>query len=59
MGVATRPLRSGVGLKSAIAPELQTRLRQLPSGQLEALADAVLTFTDVTDLTSWLQDNTQ
>ncbi|MFW5766276.1 MAG: DUF4351 domain-containing protein [Coleofasciculus sp.] len=42
-----------------MAPELQTRLRQLPSGQLEALADAVLTFTDVTDLTSWLQDNTQ
>ncbi|MFW5665496.1 MAG: DUF4351 domain-containing protein [Coleofasciculus sp.] len=38
---------------------MQTRLRQLPSGQLEALADAVLTFTDVTDLTSWLQDNTQ
>ena len=56
IGLILRLLERRIG---AIAPELQTRLRQLSSGQLEVLADAVLSFTDVTDLTSWLQDNTQ
>ncbi|MEQ9553822.1 MAG: Rpn family recombination-promoting nuclease/putative transposase [Coleofasciculus sp. G3-WIS-01] len=56
IGLILRLLERRIG---AIAPEMQTRLRQLSSGQLEALADAVLTFTDFTDLTTWLQDNTQ
>ena len=38
-----------------IDPELQTRIRQLSLPQLERLAEALLDFSDETDLIAWLQ----
>lgn len=36
-------------------PEIQERLRQLSTNQLENLAEALLDFSSATDLTNWLQ----
>jgi hypothetical protein len=38
-----------------VPPELQLRLQSLPLAQLEALAEDLLDFSTLTDLTNWLQ----
>ena len=40
----------------AAHPEVQERLRGLSIAQLEDLAEALLDFSDATDLTDWLRD---
>jgi predicted transposase/invertase (TIGR01784 family) len=40
----------------AISAGQQAKLQQLSTGQLEALQDAALTFTQASDLTTWLND---
>ena len=39
----------------AIAPELQARIRELSIPQLEALGEALLDFSTLSDLTAWLE----
>jgi predicted transposase/invertase (TIGR01784 family) len=39
-----------------LAPELQTKIQQLPIPQLEALAEALLDFSTLDDLTNWFSD---
>lgn len=41
----------------AIAPELETQIRALPIDQLEALAEALLDFSEPRDLAAWLEAN--
>ncbi|QPK62720.1 DUF4351 domain-containing protein [Methylomonas sp. LL1] len=53
MTLLTRLLRRKFGLQ----PALETALEQLPSMEtatLEGLADALLGFTDISDLQGWL-----
>lgn len=38
-----------------VEPEIQSRIRQLSSEQLENLGEAILDFTSTSDLISWLQ----
>jgi hypothetical protein len=38
-----------------IAPDMQSRIRRLSIEQLENLGEAVLDFTSASDLTDWLQ----
>lgn len=40
-------------------PELETQIRTLSCPQLEALAEALLDFTQPADLEAWLQNNSQ
>jgi predicted transposase YdaD len=43
-----------------LVPEAMTdRIQQLTIEQLEALADALLDFTKLNDLVSWLEDDSQ
>jgi predicted transposase YdaD len=54
--VILRQLTRRVGL----VPEAMTdRIQQLTIEQLEALADALLDFTKLNDLVSWLEDDSQ
>ena len=39
----------------AIAPELQARIQILSIPQLEALGEALLDFSNLSDLTAWLE----
>jgi predicted transposase/invertase (TIGR01784 family) len=41
----------------ALPSELQSQIRRLPIALLENLADALLNFNDISDLTAWLQTN--
>jgi len=38
-----------------VAPELQAQIHKLTTTKLEELGEALLDFTDVSDLVSWLQ----
>lgn len=51
LAVVLRQLTRRIG---TINPEVQERLRQLSIPQLEDLAEALLDFSDATDLTDWL-----
>lgn len=51
--VILRQLTRRIG---TVEPELQERIRQLSLAQLEDLAEALLDFSDVADLTAWLRD---
>jgi hypothetical protein len=54
IALLTRLLRRKFGLQ----PELETLLEQLPEieiEKLEDLADALLDFSDITDLQAWLK----
>ena len=48
-----RQLRRRFG---SITPEIETQIQTLTIPQLEALAEALLDFTDVTALTTWLHE---
>ena len=50
--VILRQLTRRIG---TVEPELQERIRQLSLAQLEDLAEALLDFSDVADLTAWLR----
>ncbi len=39
----------------SVGPELQAQIQNLSIEQLNALSEALLDFTDPTDLTTWLQ----
>ena len=39
-----------------ISPELEQQIHRLSTDQLEALGEALLDFSDVTDLQSWLEN---
>lgn len=41
----------------ALGSELESQIQQLPIALLENLADALLNFNDISDLTAWLQTN--
>ncbi|CBN58190.1 MULTISPECIES: DUF4351 domain-containing protein [Kamptonema] len=43
----------------AIAPELQTQIQSLSLTELEELAEALLDFSQLTDLTTWLERQNQ
>ncbi|HLO48377.1 MAG TPA: DUF4351 domain-containing protein [Kamptonema sp.] len=43
----------------AIAPDLQTQIRSLSLTELEELAEALLDFSQLTDLTTWLERQNQ
>lgn len=51
--VILRQLTRRIG---TVEPELQERIRQLSLAQLEDLAEALLDFSDVADLTAWLRN---
>ena len=38
----------------AIEPSLEQRVRELPLDQIEALSEALLDFTEISDLVNWL-----
>ncbi|NJK30624.1 MAG: DUF4351 domain-containing protein, partial [Acaryochloris sp. SU_5_25] len=40
-----------------VSPDLQSQVQALSLDQLEALGEALLDFSEPTDLVSWLQDN--
>jgi len=48
-----RQLRRRFG---SITPEIETQIQTLTIPQLEALAEALLDFTDITALTTWLRE---
>jgi len=50
----TRQLERSIG---ALSPDIQTCISQLSAEQLESLGEAVLDFTTLSDLTTWLQAN--
>lgn len=41
----------------AIAPDLENKIQQLSIPQLEDLGEALLDFSSVNDLTSWLENH--
>ncbi|MDB9513248.1 DUF4351 domain-containing protein [Kamptonema animale CS-326] len=43
----------------AIAPDLQTQIQSLSLTELEELAEALLDFSQLTDLTTWLERQNQ
>lgn len=51
LAVVLRLLNRRIG---TVEPEVQERLRQLSTTQLEDLAEALLDFTSATDLADWL-----
>jgi predicted transposase YdaD len=38
-----------------LSPELQAQIQELSSAQIEGLGDALLDFSGIEDLTTWLQ----
>lgn len=54
LSVVTRQLTRRFG---ALAPEVQARLRELSTTQLEDLAEALLDFSEVADVVAWLQEH--
>jgi predicted transposase YdaD len=50
--IITRQLNRRIGL---VTPELQERLKQLSTTQLEDLAEALSDFSSVEDLLAWLK----
>ena len=38
-----------------VSPDLQAQIQNLSISQLDALSEALLDFSDATDLTGWLQ----
>jgi Domain of unknown function (DUF4351) len=54
--VVLRQLTRQVG---SVPETLTDRIQQLPIDQLEALAEALLDFTKLNDLVSWLEDDSQ
>lgn len=42
-----------------VAPKLQAQIKKLTTTQLEELGEALLDFTDATDLVAWLQSQQQ
>ena len=42
-----------------VEPELQAQIQELSISQLEDLAEALLDFSSVADLTAWLQSSQQ
>ena len=57
-GEATLVLRQLRRRFSSMSPEIETQIQSLTIPQLEALAEALLDFTDVTALTTWLREQT-
>ncbi len=53
LAVILRQLTRRIG---TVEPEMQQRLRQLSTTQLEDLAEALLDFSGTTDLENWLRD---
>lgn len=53
LAVILRQLTRRIG---TVEPEMQQRLRQLSTTQLEDLAEALLDFSSATDLENWLRD---
>ena len=41
----------------ALDSEVESQIQQLPIALSENLADALLNFNDISDLTAWLQTN--
>lgn len=41
----------------AVSPEVRSQIQTLPLAQIEALGEALLEFSDPTDLVTWLQAN--
>ncbi len=56
MRLVLRQLHRRVG---TIPPELQLQLQPLPLEPLEALAEDLLDFSSLTDLTDWLQAHSE
>ncbi len=52
-GQADIIIRQLIRRLGTIEPEIQNRIRQLPTVQLENLAEAVLDFTNLSDLMTW------
>ena len=50
-------MRQMVRRLGTIEPEIENRIRQLSVQQLENLGDTVLDFTNLSDVTAWLQIN--
>ena len=42
-----------------ISPELEEQIRRLSTDQLEALGEALLDFSGITDLQTWLENHSQ
>ena len=57
-GEATLILRQLRRRFGSITPEIETQIQTLTIPQLEALSEALLDFTDVTALTTWLREQT-
>ena len=53
LSVVTRQLTRRFGV---LAPEVQARLRELSTTQLEDLAEALLDFSEAADVVAWLQE---
>jgi hypothetical protein len=53
LGQADIIIRQLIRRLGTIEPEIKNRIRQLPTVQLENLAEAVLDFTNVSDLMTW------
>lgn len=54
LSMIMRQLTRRVG---AIAPDLENKIQQLSIPQLEDLGEALLDFSSVNDLTSWLENH--
>lgn len=54
LGIILKLLKRRLG---ELSPEIQQRIQSLSVNQLENLSEALLDFSNLTDLVNWLQSN--